>query len=106
MASTEFSQLGFDFDGAAPSGHAIVREAPVAVPDPAPGARLHGEPQPDINWVGGGAHTGPARGRAAVRARTAVLFSRLQGLGLRGIEVLVLMRTRTVMVSLIGRTLR
>ena len=34
------------------------------------------------------------------------LFSRLQELGLRGIEGLVLMRTRTVMVSLIGRTLR
>jgi hypothetical protein len=47
-----------------------------------------------------------SRGRAAVRARTAVLFSRLQELGLRGIEGLVLMRTRTVMVSLIGRTLR
>ncbi len=48
----------------------------------------------------------PARGRAALRARTAVLFSRLQGVGLRGVEALVLMRTRTVMVSLIGRTLR
>jgi hypothetical protein len=48
----------------------------------------------------------PARGRTALRARTAVLFSRLQDLGLRGVETLVLMRTRTVMVSLIGRTLR
>jgi hypothetical protein len=48
----------------------------------------------------------PARGRTALRARTAVLFSRLQELGLRGVEALVLMRTRTVMVSLIGRTLR
>lgn len=47
-----------------------------------------------------------SRGRAAVRARTAVLFSRLQELGLRGINALVLMRTRTVMVSLIGQTLR
>ncbi|MEP6779899.1 MAG: SprT-like domain-containing protein, partial [Gemmatimonadaceae bacterium] len=47
-----------------------------------------------------------SRGAAAVRARTAVLFSRLQELGLHGIEKLVLMRTRTVMVSLIGRTLR
>jgi len=50
--------------------------------------------------------TRPARGRTAVRARTAVLFSRLEDLGLRGVEALVLMRTRTVMVSLIGRTLR
>lgn len=47
-----------------------------------------------------------SRGRAAVRARTAVMFSRLQELGLRGIDTLVLMRTRTVMVSLIGQTLR
>lgn len=46
------------------------------------------------------------RGRAALRARTAVLFSRLQDMGLRGVDQLVLMRTRTVMVSLIGRTLR
>lgn len=48
----------------------------------------------------------PARGRTALRARTAVLFSRLEELGLRGVETLVLMRTRRVMVSLIGRTLR
>jgi hypothetical protein len=47
-----------------------------------------------------------AIGRTAIRARTAVLFSRLQEMGLRGVETLVLMRTRTVMVSLIGRTLR
>jgi len=48
----------------------------------------------------------PAIGRAAIRARTAVLHSRLRDLGLRGVDALVLMRTRTVMVSLIGRTLR
>ena len=35
-----------------------------------------------------------------------MLFSRLQAMGLRGVEALRLMRTRTVMVSLIGRTLR
>lgn len=50
--------------------------------------------------------TRPSRGRTAVRARTAVLFSRLEDLGLRGVDALLLMRTRTVMVSLIGRTLR
>lgn len=48
----------------------------------------------------------PSRGRSATRARTAVLFARLEQLGLRGVDALVLMRTRTVMVSLIGRTLR
>ncbi len=47
-----------------------------------------------------------SRGRSAVRARTGVMFSRLQELGLRGIDTLVLMRTRSVMVSLIGQTLR
>lgn len=81
MAATRF-QLGFDFDDVmqyiAPS--TLVSESPV--------------------------RDAPARGRAAIRARTAVLFSRLQGVGLRGVESLVLMRTRTVMVSLIGRTLR
>lgn len=50
--------------------------------------------------------TRQVRGRSALRARTAVLFSRLQDMGLRGVDQLVLMRTRTVMVSLIGRTLR
>lgn len=48
----------------------------------------------------------PVRGRAAIRARTAVLFSRLKDFGLRGVDSLVLIRTRTVMVSVIGRTLR
>ena len=48
----------------------------------------------------------PARSRSAIRARTAVLFSRLQEMGLRNVDALELMRTRTVMVSLIGRTLR
>ena len=33
----------------------------------------------------------PSRGRTAVRARTAVLFSRLEDLGLRGVDALVLM---------------
>ncbi len=45
-------------------------------------------------------------GRAALRARAAVLFTRLQDMGLQNVESLVLMRTRTVMLSLIGRTLR
>jgi hypothetical protein len=125
-------QLGFDFDSAlpAPSAPASQREAesvPVAAPaepacETAPVAlydtvSLFGDVPdgaPDIAPAHGATADNPAavsaparsRGRAAVRARTAVLFSRLQELGLRGIEGLVLMRTRTVMVSLIGRTLR
>src|SRR5690606_10036519 len=46
------------------------------------------------------------RSKAQLRARAAVLHARLQDMGLRNVEKLVLMRTRTVMVSLIGRTLR
>ncbi|MCO4099675.1 SprT-like domain-containing protein [Gemmatimonas sp.] len=68
-----------------------------AAPTPAPAAPSP-SPDPDEQRF--------ARGRSALRARTAVLFSRLQDMGLRGVEQLVLMRTRTVMVSLIGRTLR
>lgn len=68
-----------------------------AAPAPAP-AVAQSSPDPEQQRF--------ASGRSALRARTAVLFSRLQDMGLRGVEQLVLMRTRTVMVSLIGRTLR
>ncbi len=96
MAAREEPQLGFDFGGAteyvAPpvplaTVPMLVREAPS--PEPARTA-------PDTaRTPSEAARTTPARGRAAMRARTAVL-----------VEGLVLMRTRTVMVSLIGRTLR
>ena len=80
-------QLGFDFFAPtpAPAAAPVLGDAGAAPEAPA---------------------TRPAIGRAALRARTGVLFSRLQDLGLRGVDQLVLMRTRTVMVSLIGRTLR
>jgi SprT-like family len=128
------TQLGFDFFDAAPAASeslsAVVPLAPgatpvvpVAVATPAPSftqrvtttvsqlftqgfspvltpAFVNMPPKPVAD------DTRPARGRTAVRARTAVLFSRLEDLGLRGVDALVLMRTRTVMVSLIGRTLR
>lgn len=113
-------QLGFDFDAPVEGGFdgygngngrrsieevvrtpVVVADAPsldtllggVGVRVPSPSAT----PAPEVPR---------ARGRAAVRAQTAVMFSRLQQLGLRGINALVLMRTRTVMVSLIGQTLR
>lgn len=107
MAAAPGSQLGFDFGG-------MVREHVPFVSSPEPAApvllsaRTAEEEEaasPAMPGSGVGADR-PARGRAALRARTAVLFSRLQGVGLRGVETLVLMRTRTVMVSLIGRTLR
>ena len=87
MSALDDLQLGFFLDT---SPATPVAGAPSAVSTPA-AAESEGH---------------PARGRTAVRARTAVLFSRLEELGLRGVEALVLMRTRTVMVSLIGRTLR
>lgn len=124
MSHDRTSQLGFDFlpqpvtaPEATPS-HAV---SPAAVPSsmPAPMVPVHGNhalPVPSLLGMEATLRTvvadvtlvepRPARGRSAVRARTAVLFSRLQDHGLRGVDALVLMRTRTVMVSLIGRTLR
>jgi hypothetical protein len=101
------SQLGFDFDGAAPARDSSGGAAPAARSGPklVVSDAVDSAAAPEVSPEGD-VRDRPSRGRAAVRARTAVLFSRLQGLGLRGIETLVLMRTRTVMVSLIGRTLR
>lgn len=84
MTAPDDLQLGFFFDAPVPSPSVAAAAVSTDVPSEAK----------------------PAIGRAALRARTAVLFSRLQEMGLRGVEQLVLMRTRTVMVSLIGRTLR
>lgn len=105
MRASGETQLGFQFDGAATG---MATPSPV---HPGPLLVVAGAPRSTATESGTAATDvdrgdAPSRGRAAVRARTAVLFSRLQGLGLRGIETLVLMRTRTVMVSLIGRTLR
>lgn len=97
-------QLGFFFDTpAAPVAPAPASSGQlfaVSVTPPATGA----VPAPVA--VSAPDEQKPARGRTALRARTAVLFSRLEEMGLRGVDTLVLMRTRTVMVSLIGRTLR
>jgi hypothetical protein len=87
-------------------------DPPATVPAVSPGTSSPNASSADVG--GAPASAGPAeaddarqvRGRSALRARTAVLFSRLQEMGLRGVDQLVLMRTRTVMVSLIGRALR
>ncbi len=120
MRISFLAQLGFDFDTPGDTvesddSRATNSPSPVAAtpaagpPQSAPTvpmlwtefAQNGAEPRPnDI------VREKPSRGRAATRARTAVLFSRLQAFGLRGIEGLVLMRTRTVMVSISGRTLR
>ena len=96
------AQLGFDF------GDAHI--ALVAVPSP---VAQHTQPSSDaavspalLDVSANESRERLSRGRSATRARTAVLFSRLQDFGLRGVDALVLMRTRTVMVSLSGRTLR
>ena len=103
MRDASFAQLGFDF-----TDTAGVATSPSTLADNERSTPLtfsHAPPRGAPRFADApGAR--PARGRSATRARTAVLFSRLQDMGLRGVESLVLMRTRTVMVSLIGRTLR
>ncbi len=101
MRDAAFAQLGFDFF----SDTTVVAEVastPMTAPAPMSSLLTTANPPSHVEP----ARDRPARGRAATRARTAVLFSRLQDLGLRGVESLVLMRTRTTMVSVIGRTLR
>lgn len=103
MRDAALTQLGFDFGDTTRVAESSTAPAPSAPP----ALSLHTlsvavVPRPESDVV----RDKPSRGRAATRARTAVLFSRLQEMGLRGVETLVLMRTRTVMVSLIGRTLR
>ena len=104
MRDAAFAQLGFDFDrpAVAEPSSTPLPSAPLALwlpsaPDAADAPAPAGAAEPRER---------PSRGRAATRARTAVLFSRLQDMGLRGVDAVVLMRTRTVMVSLIGRSLR
>lgn len=92
MPAIDDLQLGFFFDASVPPP--VERSPSTGAPSLSTGS------PPSVD------EARPARGRTALRARTAVLFSRLQDLGLRGVEALVLMRTRTVMVSQIGRTLR
>lgn len=116
------AQLGFDFDaptlgvssgvssgvrsGVPASGVASSDAAPAALGTVAatPSVFRSSPPTPTTRELRDADR--PARGRAALRARTAVLHSRLLDMGLRNVDALVLMRTRTVMVSLIGRTLR
>lgn len=108
MRDAGLVQLGFDF-GAGADAEA---PAPAQTSVPAPSAPLSSLLSlvplvaPRVELPGNEPREKPARGRTATRARTAVLFSRLQDMGLRNVDALVLMRTRTVMVSLIGRTLR
>lgn len=120
--SRRYTQLGFDFFDAtpaasdAPATPSLVQAVATTVTQlftqlflPVPGAVSAPAPVPvpvSAPTKVSVDETRPARGRTAVRARTAVLFSRLEDLGLRGVDTLVLMRTRTVMVTQIGRTLR
>ncbi|MEQ1692926.1 MAG: SprT-like domain-containing protein [Gemmatimonas sp.] len=102
MRDAALAQLGFDF-----TDTTSVADSPTPSIAPRPTLHTRGDvatSTPDL--AVDASRERPARGRSATRARTAVLFSRLQDLGLRGVDALVLMRTRTVMVSLIGRTLR
>lgn len=113
MRDAALDQLGFDFGDSAPSAPLTPARGAGELSSAAPSLSLSSLLAPGIVAPESSAlrtvaepRDRPARGRSATRARTAVLFSRLQDLGLRGVDALVLMRTRTVMVSLIGRTLR
>lgn len=101
MGLFDAPQLGFDFFGeGSTTPPAATSTMAMGTPSGAPSAAG------PASVSRGADDERPARGKTATRARTAVLFSRLQDLGLRGVDELVLMRTRSVMVSLIGRTLR
>lgn len=122
MRFSWLTQLGFDFDSpaAAPAAPVIAVAAARTEPSEPAAPPVHSLGLLPSLWTESAesarvdvsndpAHVArdrPARGRSATRARTAVLFSRLQEFGLRGVEALLLTRTRTVMVSLTGRTLR
>ena len=95
------AQLGFDFGDAnveSPKSSLSQTGVPSAPAQPLRGPSVQPVPAPRT--------LAPPRGRAARRAQTAVLLSRLTDLGLRGVDELVLMRTRSVMVSRVGGTLR
>jgi len=102
------AQLGFGFDEPAPPLGAPDSVHESADLDSARGAA------PDASGSPNGAsaavpvrdHARPSRGTAARRAQAATLLNRLHALGLRGIDSITLMRTRRVMVSVIGSTLR
>ena len=103
MRNAVFAQLGFDFTDRT---EAVTNAEPSARAPLPMSSLLAIGPSASVDDPDAAPRDRPARGKSAVRARTAVLFSRLQEMGLRGVDSLVLMRTRTVMVSLIGRTLR
>ena len=112
MRDAGLVQLGFDFGAVADAEASASTRANMKTSSPAPSAPLSSLlslvplAAPRAESPGNEPREKPARGRTATRARTAVMFSRLQDMGLRNVDTLVLMRTRTVMVSLIGRTLR
>lgn len=98
------AQLGFGFDepSAPPSTAPTSTSAsPLSGPD-ASRSEPAGAPPSAAEREG----ARPSRGASARRAQAATLLNRLHTLGLRGIDRVALMRTRRVMVSVIGSTLR
>lgn len=116
--ATNNAQLGFEFlspDAPTESSRPAALDASVA--DPAPRSAPV-ERSPSGNAPSGTAPAAvspsvhspstakPSRGAAARRAQSAMLLHRLHALGLHSVDAITLMRTRRVMVSLMGRTLR
>lgn len=95
------AQLGFGFEEpVAPASASDIGASAAS------GAVLHAEPVESLLAPSPRETARPSRGASARRAQAATLLNRLHALGLRGIDSVALMRTRRVMVSVIGSTLR
>lgn len=105
------AQLGFGFDvpsvptspPAPTSAHSVAPTSAPAPESPPLATNREGE---RTSTAADRETARPSRGAAARRAQAATLLNRLHALGLRGIDTVALMRTRRVMVSVIGSTLR
>jgi hypothetical protein len=93
------AQLGFDFFAPAPASTPVTPPADAPLATTPSAERAVGSEMP-------ASRARPSRGAAARRAQSAMLLHRLHTLGLRTVDTVVLMRTRRVMVSVMGRTLR
>ncbi len=107
MAANE-TQLGFDFLSPSDPTPAKAQAPPSDVPPDLPTAALPGASEPAAPEAAPRTPSTPrpSRGAAARRAQSAMLLNRLHTLGMHSVDAITLMRTRRVMVSIMGRTLR
>jgi hypothetical protein len=92
---TPLEQLGFDLDAApVPMAHADAH------------SDAHANALAHVRTDAAGPNKSRSSSTVARRAQSALLRDRLHALGLHGVDAVVLMRTRRVMVSMAGNTLR